>query len=129
MSLVGLAPEWMFWLAVFGFGFAGFMNPLANGPLMAILQATVAPDMQGRVFTLIGSMASLMSPLSLAIAGPVSDLTGVRVWYLVGGILCAIMGLAAGAIPAVLHLEDGPPGTPILAVAEASIAQDPPLPD
>jgi len=31
---------------------AGYMNPITNGPVHAVLQAVVAPEMQGRVFTL-----------------------------------------------------------------------------
>jgi hypothetical protein len=51
---------------------------LANGPLFAIMQATVAKDMQGRVFTLLASVGGAMIPLGLAVAGPVVDAIGVR---------------------------------------------------
>jgi DHA3 family macrolide efflux protein-like MFS transporter len=97
----------MFWLAVGAFWVAGFANPICNGPLMAVVQATVAPEMQGRVFTLIGSFASAMSPLGLLIAGPLADKVGVSSWFLVGGVSCILMALGSLFIPAVLHFEDG----------------------
>lgn len=104
--LVGVAPAWALWIAVAGYFVAGFFNPITNGPLFAILQATVAPEMQGRVFTLIGSLSGLMSPLSLAVAGPVADLTGVRPWFWLAGILCILMGVGSFFIPLVVNLED-----------------------
>jgi len=39
----------------------------------------VAPELQGRVFTAVSSMAGLASPLGIAIAGPVADWAGVQV--------------------------------------------------
>jgi DHA3 family macrolide efflux protein-like MFS transporter len=63
--------------------------------------------MQGRVFTLVGSIAALMSPLGLMIAGPLSDVVGVRVWFIVGGIATVVMGVACFFIPAAVHVEDG----------------------
>jgi len=104
--LVGVTPAMAFWLALGGMFSAGFMNPIANGPLFAMIQAKVAPEMQGRVFTVIQSAASAMSPLSMIVAGPVADLLGVRVWYVMAGAVCALMGLGAFFVPAIVHLED-----------------------
>ncbi len=56
--LIGLAPANAFWLAVVSTFLAAFMLPITNGPLMAVMQAVVAPDMQGRVFTLMGSVST-----------------------------------------------------------------------
>jgi DHA3 family macrolide efflux protein-like MFS transporter len=81
------------------------MNVLANGPLDAILQSAVEPDMQGRVFSLLGAGASAMAPLSLLVAGPVSDWLGVRTWYLVGGSVCILLALAGLFIPAIMNIE------------------------
>jgi DHA3 family macrolide efflux protein-like MFS transporter len=104
--IVGLTPAAAFGLALAGTFVAGIMHPITNGPLFAVVQATVAPEMQGRVFTLIQSAAMAMSPLSMVVAGPVADWLGVRAWYVVGGVVCALMGVAGFFIPAILHLED-----------------------
>jgi len=106
ITLIGLAPPTAFWLAVAGMFLAGAMNALVNGPLFAVLQATVAPEMQGRVFTLVGSMSSAAFPLSLAIAGPLADAVGVRPWYVVGGAVSAILGLGACFVPVIVNVEN-----------------------
>jgi len=111
---VGLAPSDLFVMAIVSMFLAGLMNPLINGPLFAILQSVVTPAMQGRVFTLVGSLATAMMPLSLAVAGPVSDLIGVRVWFILGGTTLALLGAGAFLIPAILRLEEGRPGVAAL---------------
>ncbi len=103
--IIGLSPARAFTLALGGMFFGGFMNPLANGPLFAVLQSSVAPEMQGRVMSLVGSGAAAMMPLSLLIAGPVADALGVRVWYVVGGLACAAIGLMAFVVPAIMNVE------------------------
>jgi DHA3 family macrolide efflux protein-like MFS transporter len=74
--------------------------------VFAIIQARVAPELQGRVFTTIGSIASAMMPLGTAVAGPVADWLGVRVWFLVGGAVCALMGVVSFFVPAIVGMED-----------------------
>ncbi len=103
--VVGLAPAGAFWLAVVGWGIGGFMNVFFNGPLFAFLQATVRPEMQGRVFTVQQSLAWIAWPLSLAVAGPVTDLVGLRAWYVGGGLVAVLAGLVALSLPAIVNLE------------------------
>jgi DHA3 family macrolide efflux protein-like MFS transporter len=103
---VGLAPANAFWMALAGLSLMGFMNPITNGPLHAILQATVKPEMQGRVMSLINSAAMAMAPLSLALAGPLSDWAGIRTWYILGGIISLLIGIGAFFIPVVMNVEN-----------------------
>jgi DHA3 family macrolide efflux protein-like MFS transporter len=109
--IVGLSPAGAFMIAVVGMLVAGFMNPIVNGPFMAVMQSAVAPEMQGRVFSLVQSASMAMMPLSLLIAGPIADRLGVRVWYLVGGILCIVIGALAFTVPAIMHVEDNGHGS------------------
>jgi len=83
-GLIALAPSNHFMLAVFGMSLAGFMNPIANGPIFAIMQAYVEPEMQGRVFSLLESMVSAMMPISMVVAAPVAELVGIRGWLVFG---------------------------------------------
>jgi DHA3 family macrolide efflux protein-like MFS transporter len=106
MAMLGLIPAGAFPLALAAFFFVGVTNPIINGPFFALLQSRVAPDMQGRVMSLVGSASQAMMPLSLLVAGPVADAVGVRSWYLVGGILMALMGLGALAVPAIMNVEE-----------------------
>jgi DHA3 family macrolide efflux protein-like MFS transporter len=118
--VVGVAPAGWFAMGIAGVALTAFANPIANGPLGAILQASVAPDMQGRVFSMVNSLASLMSPLSLAVAGPLSDLLGIQVWFIVSGLACVVMALIWINIPAVMSIENARrqvgPAEPELAV-------------
>lgn len=120
---IAAAPSNLFGLAVAGMLFGGFMSPLANGPLFAMLQTIVTPEMQGRVMSLMGSGSAAMMPLSLLVAGPVADLIGVRVWYVVAGITCIFIGLLALNIPAIMNAEhNGQHGSQLVPVP----AQDAP---
>ncbi|MBN1976749.1 MAG: MFS transporter [Anaerolineae bacterium] len=102
--VVGLAPSGAFWLAMVGNFVAGFMNSMIVGSMYAVLQANIDEDMQGRVFTLIGlSMATGF--VSLLIAAPVTNLVGVQLWYLIGGVACLVLGCAAFFVPAIVRIE------------------------
>jgi len=110
--LVGLTPRGVFWPALMGTFLAGVMYPITNGPVFAIVQAAVPPQMQGRVLTLLNSAAAAASPLGLLIAGPVADLVGVHIWFLLGGAVCLLAGLAGFFVPMIVRIEDhvGSPG-------------------
>jgi MFS transporter, DHA3 family, macrolide efflux protein len=105
--LVGILPAPAFWLAFGAMLLMGIGNPITNGPLMAVIQATVAPEMQGRVFTLLISVATGMTPLGLLVAGPLADTFGVQAWFVLGGIVTALMGIAGYFIPAIVRIEEG----------------------
>lgn len=109
--VLGLTPASLFWIALVTIFVVGFMIPLIDGPIMAILQGTVAPEVQGRVFMMVGSLLSLTSPVGLAVAGPVSDWLGLRIWYLVAGLLAFMGGMAGFFIPALVHVEDNHRGS------------------
>jgi DHA3 family macrolide efflux protein-like MFS transporter len=103
---VGLMPATAFWFGVAGLSVVALMIALTNGPVFALLQALVPPEMQARVFTVVQSVSAAMAPLGMAVAGPVADVYGVRVWYIVGGIACALIGAIYRFVPAVTQLED-----------------------
>jgi DHA3 family macrolide efflux protein-like MFS transporter len=105
-AVVGLAPADAFPVAVGAMFFAWFMNPIANGALMAVLQVIVPAEMQGRVFTLLQSAAGAMIPLGLIIAGPLAEVLSVQIWFLIAGVAMAVMGTGALFVPAITRLDD-----------------------
>jgi DHA3 family macrolide efflux protein-like MFS transporter len=105
--IVGLAPANMFWLAVAGMTLSGMMNPVTNGSLGAILQAEVKPEYQGRVMGVLISLSTIMTPLGLIIAGPVSDAVGIRTWYWAAGLISLLMGFGSFFIPVIMNVEKG----------------------
>jgi len=106
--LIGIAPSNQFFVLLIAMFILGFTQVFANGPLGAIFQSAVDHDMQGRVFSLVNAGATAMMPLSLMIAGPLSDWLGLRVWYWIGGVLCLVVTTIAFFTPAIIHIEDQP---------------------
>ncbi len=82
-----------------------FMIPFIDGPFLAILQANVTPEYQGRVLTMTTSLLWLTTPVGLAVAGPVSDRFGLPIWYLIAGIMCLLGVLAGLLLPQVRNIE------------------------
>jgi DHA3 family macrolide efflux protein-like MFS transporter len=104
--LIGLAPANMFGLALAAMFIVGTMIVFANGPLQALFQTVVPAEKQGRVLSLVSSVATAMSPLGLLVAGPLSDRIGIQTWYLVSGVVCVVIAAAGFFIPAVMDIEN-----------------------
>jgi DHA3 family macrolide efflux protein-like MFS transporter len=118
--VVGLAPSGMFPLALMALLVAGLGVVFANGPLQALFQTVVPPEKQGRVMSLVSSLAIAMTPLSLLIAGPLSDKIGIQTWYVVGGVVCLILATVGFFIPAVMDIEHNPAGAAVVQEPEAA---------
>jgi MFS family permease len=105
-----------------------FALAFANAPFWSILQAKIAPDLQGRVFAAYLQVAMLLAPLAFLAAGPLADrvfeparhhpvwqgigwLVGggpgadIGLIFLVAGALILGVSLAVYAVPAVRRLE------------------------
>ena len=85
MFVIGFTSERLFYFVLAAVLILGTSNPVANSPLPAIMNAIIAKDMQGRIFSLLSSMGNLMMPLGLAIAGPMADAVGIQWTYFIGG--------------------------------------------
>jgi DHA3 family macrolide efflux protein-like MFS transporter len=84
----------------------GIRNACANGPFFAILQSTVPPEMQGRVFTVLMSVSMAAAPIGLALAGPLADWLGVQLWYMLSALICGVIVVWIMLNPAILQLEE-----------------------
>jgi DHA3 family macrolide efflux protein-like MFS transporter len=104
--LLGLAPASMLWLAIVGAFAISLMMGISDAPIGALLQSRIAPEMQGRVFTVMASLMTILSPLGLLIAGPVADHAGVQIWFILGGTMCLLMGVIATRVSPIMQLED-----------------------
>jgi DHA3 family macrolide efflux protein-like MFS transporter len=109
--LVGMAPGSLIAVAIAGMFIAGLANPITNGSIGAIMQTIIPPNMQGRVFSLIGTGSMIASPLGLILAGPLSDLTGIRMWYWIAGAACIVLALMCSLIPSIMNIETHKPET------------------
>jgi len=96
MFVLGLVPQKAYGVAVALTAFLGVMTAFANGPLNAIVQEKIPNELQGRVFTVLGSLVQATVPLGLIVAAPIAELFGISIWFSVGGVvgvLIAILGL------------------------------------
>ena len=103
---VGIAPPEAFYVAVCGMFFAGFMIAMVNGSVQAVMQASIPPEKQGRVFGLLGSLTVAMAPIGLAVAGPVSDFVGVQIWFVVAGVGVSVVMASGFFMPSVMSTEE-----------------------
>lgn len=104
--VVGIVPSHLFWAGLVANTTLGLLLPIINGSFGATLQATIAPEMQGRVFAFIFSAAMLVSPLALMIAGPFADAFGIQLWFLIAGISCTLMGIFGFFSSEVMGMEN-----------------------
>lgn len=109
LLIIGFTPDNLFWLAVGGMFLGGFMLSLCNGPVLAIIQSVVAPEKQGRVFTLLASASSGIAPIGLIFAGPLAEAFGVQIWFVLSGVIMLVASSASLLVPALIHIEEEAP--------------------
>jgi DHA3 family macrolide efflux protein-like MFS transporter len=120
---IAVAPAKSFWIVMTSMAFMGFMMPMVNGPIHALFQSVVEPDMQGRVLSLVSSVAQAMMPLGLIIAGPVTDATSYQTWFWVAGILNLLIGLTGFFIPAIMNIESNRKSQHPINIEETTITE------
>jgi len=126
---VALAPGSALWMVAACWAAFAFFNAIGNGTLMAMLQAAVPPEMQGRANAAVISLVMLATPLGLGLSAPAVARFGLRFWYLLAAVVTA-----AGALYALLSRdlrkmdEMLQPGAPSLAVVAESQPTGEPAP-
>ncbi|MCA9995376.1 MAG: MFS transporter [Anaerolineales bacterium] len=128
MVIMGLGQTWLVWAASAFLGSA--LVPLINGSNQAIWQAKVAPDVQGRVFSIRRLIAWVTTPLGQLLVIPMTDGwlepamrtegelfnwfgwlvgsgpgAGIALLFVLTGILATIVGLSGYLFPAIRHAE------------------------
>ncbi|HEX5858161.1 MAG TPA: MFS transporter [Microbacterium sp.] len=94
---LGLSPNvWVF----YGFMLiCGLAVPFFSTPSMTILQETVEPERQGRVFGFVGIVMAVAMPVGMLVFGPLADLVPVE-WVLISaGILTFVVVALAVWLP------------------------------
>ena len=87
---VAVTPTGLFWFMALSCVVMSFFLPIANVSTQTIIQTTVPMKIQGRVNSVITTLASAATPAAQIIAGPVASLTGTANLFLV----CAGLGIA-----------------------------------
>lgn len=95
---LGLSPNlWVF----FGFMFlVGLTVPAFSTPSMTLLQETVEPERQGRVFGFVGIVMSVAMPFGMVVFGPLADVVPIEWLLIIAGLLTFVVVGAAVWLPA-----------------------------
>ena len=91
LSVLALAPNGFFLMMGIATFVLGFLLPIGNTIYMTIIQTVVPHDKMGRVISIHHSISALISPIGALIAGPLAEVIGVRIVFL----LCSIIGVVA----------------------------------
>lgn len=87
---LGLVP--VFWIYLVFMVLTGVAMPIFNTPSTVLLQEKVEGDYLGRVFGVLGMIATSMMPLGMLVFGPISDVIKIE-WLLIGtGLLMFLQG-------------------------------------
>ena len=82
------------------FFIVGLTVPPFSTSSFTLLQETVEPERQGRVFGFVGIVISVAMPMGMAILGPLADIIEVEVLLIATGIATVIVAVLAVALPA-----------------------------
>lgn len=94
---LGLSPTlWVFYGFMFGFG---LFVPLFSAPFMTLVQESIAPEMQGRVFSYVTIIMALATPIGMTVFGPLADIVSVQTLLVGGGIATVLVIGTAMLVP------------------------------
>ncbi|MCS5732208.1 MFS transporter [Herbiconiux daphne] len=94
---LGLSPNlWVFYGFMFAFG---LLVPLFSAPFMTLVQETVEPAMHGRVFSYVGIVMALATPIGMLVFGPLADVISVQLLLVCGGVATIVVIVVALLLP------------------------------
>jgi DHA3 family macrolide efflux protein-like MFS transporter len=78
----------------------GLAVPAFSTSAMTLLQETVEPERQGRVFGFVGIVMSVAMPIGMAILGPLADIVSVESLLITTGAATVLIAVLAVSVPA-----------------------------
>jgi DHA3 family macrolide efflux protein-like MFS transporter len=78
----------------------GLAVPAFSTSSMTLLQETVEPERQGRVFGFVGIVMAVAMPLGMAVLGPLADIVSVEILLIATGALTVLIAVVAVLLPA-----------------------------
>ena len=82
------------------FFIVGLAVPAFSTSAMTLLQETVEPERQGRVFGFVGIVMAVAMPLGMAVLGPLADVVSVEILLIVTGAATVLIAVLAVMLPA-----------------------------
>ncbi len=105
---------WVFYGFMFLFGLS---VPLFSTPFMTLIQETVEPAKHGRVFSYVGIVMALATPIGMLLFGPLADVVSVQSLLITAGLVMI------GVMTVAVYLPSG--RSAIAAAREPSQAPEP----
>jgi MFS transporter, DHA3 family, macrolide efflux protein len=78
----------------------GLAVPAFSTSSMTLLQETVEPERQGRVFGFVGIVMAVAMPLGMAVLGPLADIVSVEILLIATGAITVAVAVVAVMLPA-----------------------------
>ena len=78
----------------------GLIVPAFSTSAMTLLQETVEPERQGRVFGFVGIVIAVAMPVGMAVLGPLADVVSVELLLIVTGAATVVIATVAVLLPA-----------------------------
>ena len=94
----------------------GLAVPAFSTSSMTLLQETVEPERQGRVFGFVGIVMAVAMPIGMAVLGPLADIVSVEILLIATGAITVLIAVVAVLLPA---------GKRAIAAAHASTGPEP----
>jgi len=88
-ALVALTPSGLFWFMALSGAIMAFCLPVANVSIQTIRQTVVPMEMQGRVTSVLGALATAASPFGMILSGAIVEFTRTANFLL----LCSAAGI------------------------------------
>jgi len=92
----------------------GIAVPAFSTSSMTLLQETVEPERQGRVFGFVGIVMAVAMPIGMAVLGPLADIVSVEILLVATGAITVLIAVVAVLLPAgkraiaAAHASTGP---------------------
>jgi DHA3 family macrolide efflux protein-like MFS transporter len=102
----GLLPSSGFLWFVLLTGVMALTGAFFNSPMLAILQRNFPAEKLGRVMALFNVVTSLAGPIGLLVAGPVADVIGVPLMFVVSGVGMTLVAVSAIFFPSLRNLNE-----------------------
>ena len=128
LIMIGVSPEGMIGYSYVAAAIMGLGMVMTNAPINGSMQENVHPEMQGRVNSLVSSLATMGMPVGLMIAGPVSEVIGITTWFVISGVIFVLLSPLYFFNKDVNTLHLGHPKNADL-LAEFGIGQNEPVAD
>jgi DHA3 family macrolide efflux protein-like MFS transporter len=78
----------------------GLIVPAFSTSAFTLLQETVEPERQGRVFGFVGIVMAVAMPIGMSVLGPLADIVSVEILLIATGAATVVIAVVAVLLPA-----------------------------